>query len=706
LFTLGSDGTKALTTGKRARDPEFSPTGDQLLAVLNEAQDNQLARFTIDQRLVPLTDYHDHTQLSTPRFSPDGRYIAMSVWSEGRRDLWLYTPDGIPYRQLTSDAALDITPNWSSDGGTLYFASDRSGIFDIYAIDLATDHLWQVTNVIGGAFEPTVRPDGKEMVFSSYNHTGQDIAWMALDRSKWWDLGLLPNTWENARPLAAALPDPAVLEATRARLEQETKRAPEDEKHTNDEKTKHPDKKTDKKKAKSVAGGRFVDEERVEGIEGLGSALPFPRISHELDAPTSGPLSIDPTEGKVAKPSEESYPFTYPVTRYHPIPSLLPPRYVVPGLTLTTYGVMGILATGGTDVLRRYYYNAYVSYRTDGDYLGWGGAFLLNQFVPTFTVGAYSYITPYGDVYVYDGPPDSGGGWVPTVESANSIYWDRRTRVYAQASYDLSTYRTIFARYEGQYRQPDDPLPSEAYLPLVPTRGFLSSIGGGWRYAKGTSYAKSISPEDAEVISLVGEYTSPYLGSYVLDDNNQKTPFEQFQVTGEVREYRTAPWIPNHVIAAKLAAGASFGDSLRYGSYQLGGSFGESSAYTLPDEWRALRGFPPSTAVGDWYYLGSLEYRMPLAYIDRGVGTIPFFARYISAAAFIDAGNAFFEAQRGFGGVLADTLVGAGAELQGTAVLGWGWGLTVRAGYAFAVKGDGYAIGSPDGFYVWLGSSF
>jgi hypothetical protein len=208
-------------------------------------------------------------------------------------------------------------------------------------------------------------------------------------------------------------------------------------------------------------------------------------------------------------------------------------------------------------------------------------------------------------------------------------------RAAAQASYDLHVPDDLPA-LRGQYR-PEPP--ADAYLPLVPTRGFLSSIGGGWRYAKGTSYAKSISPEDAEVISIVGKYTSPYLGSYVLDDENQAQPFEQFQLTGEVREYRTAPWIPNHVIAGKLAVGASFG-TRRYGSYQLGGSFGESSAYTLPDEWRALRGFPASTAVGDWYYLGSLEYRLPLAYIDRGVGTIPFFARYLSAAAFVDAGNA------------------------------------------------------------------
>jgi hypothetical protein len=710
LFTLGGDGTKALTTGKRARDPEFSPTGDQLLVVLNETQDNQLARFTIDQRLVPLTDYHDHTQLSTPRFSPDGRFLAMSVWSRGRRDLWLYTPDGRPYRQLTADSALDITPTWSNDGGTLYFASDRSGIFNVYAIDVGTDRLWQVTNVLGGAFQPTVSPDGRELVFESYNHTGQDIAWMALDRSKWWDLGFLPHTWEDQRPLVAALPDPAILEANRWRLAEETKRAKPDDDDKDEKEKRREEKKErrDERKAWRDARGRFADEEPVAGIEGLGSALPFPRIANSLaDEPPQGPLSIDPTAGKVDQPDEEAFDFTYPVTRYHPLPSLFPPRYVVPGITRTSYGWLGVLATGGTDVLRRYFYSAYVSYRTDGSYVGWGGAFLLNQFLPTFTVGAYSYITPYGDVYVYPGPPDDGGGWIPSVESDNAIYWDRRTRAYAQASYDLSTYRTIFLRYEGQLRQPDDPLPADAYLPLVPTRGFLSSVGGGWRYAKGTSYAKSISPEDAEVVSLVAEYTSPYLGSYVLDDQNQAQPFEQIQLTGEVREYRTAPWIPNHVIAGKLAVGAAFGDSLRYGSYRLGGSFGESSAYTLPDEWRALRGFPVATVDGDWYYLGTLEYRFPIAYIDRGVGTIPFFARYLSAAAFIDAGNAFYDLDdAGFGAILSETLVGAGAELRGTAVLGWGWGLTVRAGYAFAVLGDGYAIGSPDGFYVWLGSSF
>jgi hypothetical protein len=145
---------------------------------------------------------------------------------------------------------------------------------------------------------------------------------------------------------------------------------------------------------------------------------------------------------------------------------------------------------------------------------------------------------------------------------------------------------------------------------------------------------------------------------------------------------------------------------MRYGSFRLGGSWGESAYYTLPDEVRSLRGFPFASAYGDGFYLGSMEYRLPLWRIDRGVSTIPFFARYISAAAFVDIGNAFDDAGE-LGSALPETLVGAGAEIKGTAIMGWGIPLSGRIGYAFAVHGSGgYELGSPYGLYLRLGSSF
>ena len=141
-----------------------------------------------------------------------------------------------------------------------------------------------------------------------------------------------------------------------------------------------------------------------------------------------------------------------------------------------------------------------------------------------------------------------------------------------------------------------------------------------------------------------------------------------------------------------------------YKRQRLGGSFGESAYYTLPEEWRALRGFPTAVVYGDSYYLGSAEYRLPIAHVDRGIGALPFFGRYLSASAFVDAGNAFDELSEP---ALTGVKVGTGAEVIGTAILGWGIPVTLRVGYAFGVVGDGgIAPGSLDGLYWWFGSSF
>jgi len=248
-------------------------------------------------------------------------------------------------------------------------------------------------------------------------------------------------------------------------------------------------------------------------------------------------------------------------------------------------------------------------------------------------------------------------------------------------------------------------LPDEAYLPFLPTRGFLSSIGGAWRFSKGESYTYSISPERARSLSLNTEWTSPYLGSYTLDDSGAPTAFNQVQITAQWREYVSVPWFANHVVAMQAATGISLGDRLNYGSFRLGGSWGESGLYVLPDEYRSLRGFPVAAEYGDGYYLGSMEYRLPIWRINRGYGTIPFFARTLHAAMFTDFGHAFDELDSSVVG--ASTLVGVGAELRVSMIVGWAMGLTGRFGYAWSVHGDGgYALGDPDAAYFRVGTSF
>ena len=153
--------------------------------VTNETQNNQLKRLRIDHAWSQLTEHTDHTQYSTPKYSPDGKWIATSMWHQGQRDLWILDADANPVRQLTNDWALDTEPRWSPDGRTLYFSSDRTGIYNIFAIDLETETLYQVTNVRTGAFTPSINHAEDTLLFTVYHHWGYGIAQMPIDRNQW-----------------------------------------------------------------------------------------------------------------------------------------------------------------------------------------------------------------------------------------------------------------------------------------------------------------------------------------------------------------------------------------------------------------------------------------------------------------------------------------------------------------------------------------
>jgi Tol biopolymer transport system component len=57
----------------------------------------------------------------------DGRWIAFRSDRVGNQDLWKQRIDGSEPVRLTSDHALEWDPNWSPDGTTLSFYSNRSG---------------------------------------------------------------------------------------------------------------------------------------------------------------------------------------------------------------------------------------------------------------------------------------------------------------------------------------------------------------------------------------------------------------------------------------------------------------------------------------------------------------------------------------------------------------------------------------------------
>ncbi len=206
---------KQLTHGLRALYPTYSPDGQWIAFVKNKGSNNNLGMMRADgSDLRYLTDFQDGTQVYTPRFSPDGKRLVFSISRQGQRDIAMVDLAGVAvqegnavasaepiaankkealasertealagkktsllgssFKGVIATPGTDRDPVWSADGTQVVFASDYSGIFNVYALDLDTQTLRQITNVTGGAFNPTVGATG-EVFFASYTAKGFDI---------------------------------------------------------------------------------------------------------------------------------------------------------------------------------------------------------------------------------------------------------------------------------------------------------------------------------------------------------------------------------------------------------------------------------------------------------------------------------------------------------------------------------------------------
>lgn len=193
-----------LTTGMRATAPDVSPDGRQITFVVNTKGTTFLQIADIDAEghvqnrrdLVPSARFE---QAYTPRFSPDGRFVAYSAWTAGGyRDVRVVDVATGAFENITHDRAIDAGPTWSPDGKRLYFSSDRSGVPNIYAYDREHRTLGQVTNVRTGAMQPAVSEDEKTLVYVGYTSKGFDLFAMPLE----------PSSFLEAPKAPADRPDP------------------------------------------------------------------------------------------------------------------------------------------------------------------------------------------------------------------------------------------------------------------------------------------------------------------------------------------------------------------------------------------------------------------------------------------------------------------------------------------------------------------
>jgi TolB protein len=140
-----TDGEERLLTNPseiRLVPSDWSLDGAQLLGGCRQGAARPVATCVLDvptvssaQARVRVIASHPTHNLFEQRFSPDRQWISfMAVDSadSGTATVFVMPAAGGSWRAITDGVAYDDKPHWAPDGQTIYFASDRGGVWNIW----------------------------------------------------------------------------------------------------------------------------------------------------------------------------------------------------------------------------------------------------------------------------------------------------------------------------------------------------------------------------------------------------------------------------------------------------------------------------------------------------------------------------------------------------------------------------------------------
>lgn len=176
IYDTESSTETRLTKDLRAYSPAFSNDGKKICYLINK--DGTLNLHIKDMNtgnFSPLTTFKNGEQIYNPSFSPnDSMIIAEFSYHDSREIFLINTQTGEMEFIINQKNVDNRNPQFSKDGKTVYYSSNRTGIFNIYSYNLETKQSNQITNVLGGAFMPSI--DSSNLVYSTYTSDGFKIA--------------------------------------------------------------------------------------------------------------------------------------------------------------------------------------------------------------------------------------------------------------------------------------------------------------------------------------------------------------------------------------------------------------------------------------------------------------------------------------------------------------------------------------------------
>src|SRR5512133_1844106 len=137
----------------------MSATGS--LLYLTASGTNRLMKVDMNGKATPVTT--DERSYAYPRYSPDGRKVAIAIATAGQRDIWIMDVVGQTVSRLTSGGSINDRPEWTPDGKRIVFRTGRTTRSAIWwrSADLSDEESPLLTNDKEDYYEAVVTRDGK-----------------------------------------------------------------------------------------------------------------------------------------------------------------------------------------------------------------------------------------------------------------------------------------------------------------------------------------------------------------------------------------------------------------------------------------------------------------------------------------------------------------------------------------------------------------
>lgn len=155
----------------------WSPDGTRLAFPAKRGGRDDLVIYDVGRRRVERRLEVAIAGITNPSWSPDGRRLVFSGLDRGVSDLFVVNADGSGLERLTDDRYADLQPVWSPDGGSIAFATDRGPTADfdelrparltIGLYHFGTRHIELLPEMEGANANPQWSPDGTTLAFLS-----------------------------------------------------------------------------------------------------------------------------------------------------------------------------------------------------------------------------------------------------------------------------------------------------------------------------------------------------------------------------------------------------------------------------------------------------------------------------------------------------------------------------------------------------------